>query len=66
MHHHDQIDTLFLHTNNGMSLSHIVPEILGPKVGLIFHKNVLLTVFKNFVSIFSLIFGPMAPPFQWL
>ncbi len=25
----------------GLSLSHLVPEILGPKVGLIFHQNVL-------------------------
>ncbi len=25
----------------GLSLSHLVPEILGPKVCLIFHQNVL-------------------------
>ncbi len=24
----------------GLSVSHLVPEILGPKVGLIFHQNV--------------------------
>ncbi len=38
----------------GFSLSHLVPEILGPKVGLIFHQNVL--DFKHFVQLFSLIF----------
>ncbi len=25
----------------GLSLSHLVPEILGPKFGLIFHQNVI-------------------------
>ncbi len=30
---------------NRLSLLHLVPEILGPKVGLMFHKNVL---FKRF------------------
>ncbi len=40
-------------------LSHLVPEILGPKVGLIFHHNALLKSFKHFVSIFSLIFNPI-------
>ncbi len=34
----------------GFSLSHLVPEILGPKVDLIFHQ-------MHFVSIFSLIFN---------
>ncbi len=29
----------------GLSLSHLVPEILGPKVGLIFHQNVLFNRF---------------------
>ncbi len=29
----------------GLSLSHLVPEILGPKFGLIFHQNIL---FKRF------------------
>ncbi len=50
------IDTLFLHKKIGLSLSHLVPEILGPKVGQLFHQNV--TDFKHFVSIFSLIFYP--------
>ncbi len=29
----------------GLSLSHLVPEIHGPKVGLIFHQNVLFNSF---------------------
>ncbi len=29
----------------GLSLSHLVPEILAPKVGVIFHQNVLLNRF---------------------
>ncbi len=37
----------------GLSLSHLVPEILGPKVGVIFHQNVLFNrFFKHFISIF--------------
>ncbi len=28
-----------------LSLSHLVPEILGPKVGIIFHQNVLFNRF---------------------
>ncbi len=28
-----------------LSLSHLVPEILGPKFGLIFHQNVLCNIF---------------------
>ncbi len=63
MYHHDLIDILFLQNTNGLSLSHLVPEILGPKVGLIFHQNVL-KVFKYFVSIFSLMFDPIDPLFH--
>ncbi len=36
----------------GLSLSHLVPEKLGPKVGVIFTKMYYLTDFKHFVSIF--------------
>ncbi len=37
----------------GLSLSHLVLEMLGPKVGLIFHKKIYyLTDLKHFVSIF--------------
>ncbi len=50
---HNLIDPLFLQKKIGLSLSHLVPEILGPKVGLIFHQNVFFTRFKHFVSIFS-------------
>ncbi len=49
----------------GLSLSHIVPEILGLKVGLIFPKMYYLTDFKHFISIFFLIFNPIDPLFHW-
>ncbi len=39
------IDPLFLFSKIGLSVSHLVPEILGPKFGLIFHKNVLFNRF---------------------
>ncbi len=49
-----------------LSLSHLVPEILGPKLGLMFHQNVLFKrVFKYFASIFSLIFDPIDRLFHW-
>ncbi len=32
----------------GLSLPHLVPEILGPKVGLILTQNVLLNSFLAF------------------
>ncbi len=35
----------------GLSLSHLVPDTLGPKVGLILNQNVFLPDFKHFVSI---------------
>ncbi len=45
----------------GLSLSHLVPEIFGSKVGVIFHQNVLFEFFKFFlVSISSLIFLPFS------
>ncbi len=31
-----------------LSLSHLVPEILGPKIVLFFHQNVLFNRFKEF------------------
>ncbi len=39
-----------------LSLSHLVPEILGPKVGPIITKMYYLTDFKHFVDIFLLDF----------
>ncbi len=53
--HLDSIDSLFMQKIIGLSLSHLVPEILGPKVGLSFHQNVLFNCFRHFVSIFPLI-----------
>ncbi len=63
---HDLIDPLFLQNKIDLPLSHLVPQILGPKGGLIFHQNVLfLIVFlKNFVLIFSLIFNATDPHFH--
>ncbi len=42
---HNPIDPLFLQKKIGLSLSHLVPEILGPKVGLFFHQIVLFNRF---------------------
>ncbi len=43
----------------GLSLSHLVSEILWPKVRLIVHQNVLLNRFKAFYINFPLICYPM-------
>ncbi len=40
----------------GLSLSHLVQEILEPKVGLIFHQNVLFNSFEAFYINFLLDF----------
>ncbi len=37
-----------------LSLSHLVPEILRPKIGLIFHQNVLFNRFEAFCINFIL------------
>ncbi len=42
---HNLIDPLFLQTQISLSLSYLVPEILGPKVGVIFPQNVLFNGF---------------------
>ncbi len=39
MTHHNLIDPFFLQKKIGLSLSHLVPEILGPNVGLNFHQE---------------------------
>ncbi len=65
MHQLDFIDRYFLLKKIGLSLSHLVPEIFGPKVGLIFHQNVFLKLFKHFISTFSLILDPVEPLFHW-
>ncbi len=59
MPHHDLTDPYFSR-NIGLSLSHLAPKILGPKFDIIFYQNIL-TVFKHFVSIFSLILDPIDP-----
>ncbi len=45
-----------------LSLSHLVPEILWPKVGLIFHQNVLVNRFDAF----CINFQSNWPPFSLL
>ncbi len=55
------IDPIFLQKKIDLFLSHLVPEILGPKVGPFFTKMYYLIDFKHFVSIFSLIFDPIDP-----
>ncbi len=39
-----------------LSLSHLVPEILGPKFGLIFHQNIVFNRFQAFCIKFLLEF----------
>ncbi len=58
---HDLIDPLYLQKKIGLYLSHIDPEILGPKL---FTKMYYLTVFKHFVSIFPLSLRSNWPPFS--
>ncbi len=53
MHHHDLIDPLFLLKKIGLSLTHLIPEILGHKFGLIFYQNVLFNSFLSILYQFS-------------
>ncbi len=39
------IDSLFLLKKICLSVSHSVPQILGPNIGLNFHQNVLFNCF---------------------
>ncbi len=45
---HGPIDPFFKQKKIGLSLSHLVPEILEPKDGLFFHQNEQLNRFKAF------------------
>ncbi len=48
----------------GLSLSHLVPEVIWPKVGLKFHTNLSFDHFEAFVPIFFLLdFRSNWPPF---
>ncbi len=55
----DSLPPLSAEKNLVLSLSHLVPEILEPKHGLMFHPNVLFNSFKKFASIFPLVFDPV-------
>ncbi len=48
MPHHDLIDPFFLLKEIGLSLSHLVPEIIRPKHGLIFHQDASFNCFEAF------------------
>ncbi len=61
---HNPIDHLVLQKKICLPPSHLVPEILGPKVGLIFHHNVLFNRFKAFWIYFPLICDPIDPLFH--
>ncbi len=54
---HNPIGPLFLQKKIGLSLLHLVPEMLGPKMDLIFHQNV-------FCIKFLLDFRSNWPPFS--
>ncbi len=45
------------------SPSHIVPEIIWPKVGLMFHQNLSFNYFKSLYTNFLLIFSILLTPF---
>ncbi len=47
----------------GLSLSHLEPEIISPKVGLIVHKNLSFDHFEAFCTNFLLDFRFCWPPF---
>ncbi len=61
---HNLIDPLFLQKKICLSLSHLVLEILGPKIGQIFHHNVLFNRYKAFCINFPIIFDPIDPHFS--
>ncbi len=50
----------------GLSLSHLVPDLLGPKVVLHFHQNVFFNRCYAFCINFPLIFNPIDPLFHWI
>ncbi len=56
---HKPFDPFFLQEKIDLSLSHLVTKILGPKVCLIFHQNVLFNRFKAFCINFPLILNPI-------
>ncbi len=69
----DWVSFLYLNTiwltpsfciNISLSLSHLIQEILGPKIGLFFHQNVLFDRFKTFCIKFLLDFQINWPPFS--
>ncbi len=67
LHHHDLIDSLFLLKKISLSLSHLLPEILGSKFGLFVHQHVFNSFYAfSMVSIFSLVFDLIDPFFTGL
>ncbi len=62
---YNPIDSQFVVKKIGLSLSYLVPEIIGPKVGLIVHQNVLFNRFKAFCMNFLLIYNQIGSLFHW-
>ncbi len=60
---HNLIDPPLSAEKIGLSLSLLVPEILGLKLVYFITKTYYLTDFKHFVSIYILIFNPIDPFF---
>ncbi len=56
MPHHDLIDPLFLQRKVRLSLSHLFPEVLGTKAGMIYYQLVLFNCFLVFCINFLLDF----------
>ncbi len=61
---YNPIDPFCLQKKIGLSLSHLVLEILGPKLGKFFQQNVLFNRFHAFCINFLLDFQPNWPPFS--
>ncbi len=64
MSHFTYLKPSFCRNKIGLSLSHLVPEILGPKVSLIFHLNVFFLQIFSILCQFTLNFRSNWPPFS--
>ncbi len=53
-----RIDPLFLQIKISLSLSHLIPEIIWPKVALFFHKNLSFDTFETKSPWFSILLTP--------
>ncbi len=60
----DLIESLFLQKKIGLSLSHLVPEIIWPTVGLFFHKNLSFHILEAICTNFLFEIWSCWPPFS--